>query len=134
MFGMTPFGWRFMSALFGIFMVPLFYLFAKRLFQNTFAATATAILLVFDCMHFMLSRIATIDIFVAFFIILAYYYLYRYFLADQQYRQTSESLTVSERRYYSRNDKQQGPQENKDTLHKSKPCGSKNRSLPESSE
>ena len=79
MFGMTPFGWRFMSALFGIFMVPLFYLFAKRLFQNSFAATATTILLVFDCMHFMLSRIATIDIFVAFFIILAYYYLYRYF-------------------------------------------------------
>lgn len=93
MFGMTPFGWRFMSALFGIFMVPLFYLFAKRLFQNTFAATATTILLVFDCMHFMLSRIATIDIFVAFFIILAYYYLYRYFLADHQYRQTSECLS-----------------------------------------
>ncbi len=93
MFGMTPFGWRFMSALFGIFMVPLFYLFAKRLFQNTFAATATTILLVFDCMHFMLSRIATIDIFVAFFIILAYYYLYRYFLADHKYRQTSECLS-----------------------------------------
>jgi len=36
MFGMTPFGWRFMSALFGIFMVPLFYLFARELPQSIF--------------------------------------------------------------------------------------------------
>ena len=93
MFGMTPFGWRFMSALFGILMVPLFYLFAKRLFTRTYVAVATTLLLVFDCMHFTLSRIATIDIFVAFFIILAYYYLYRYFIVDHQYRQTAQCLS-----------------------------------------
>lgn len=92
-FGMTPFGWRFMSALFGILLVPLMYLFAKRLFGNTYIATATTMLVTFDCMHFTLSRIATIDIFVAFFIVLAYYYLYRYFLADMHYRQGGTSLT-----------------------------------------
>ncbi len=86
LFGMTPFGWRFMSVVFGILLIPVMYLFAKRLFKDTFVATATAGLLVFDCMHYNLSRIATIDIFAAFFILLMYYCLYRYFLADQAYR------------------------------------------------
>lgn len=87
LFGMTPFGMRFMSAIFGILMVPLIYLFAKHLFKNTFCATATAFLLVFDCMHFTLSRIATIDIFAAFFILLMYYLMYRYFEENTIYRQ-----------------------------------------------
>lgn len=86
LFGMTPFGMRFMPAVFGILMVPLIYLFAKRLFKNTFCATATTFLLVFDCMHFTLSRIATIDIFEAFFILLMYYFMYRYIEEDTVYR------------------------------------------------
>lgn len=93
LFGMTPFGWRFMSAVFGILMVPLMYVFAKKLSDSTFAATATTLLLVADCMHLTLSRIATIDIFVAFFIMMAYYYLFRYFVEDHAYRQTPEALT-----------------------------------------
>lgn len=93
LFGMTPFGWRFMSAVFGILMVPLMYVFAKKLSGNTFAATATTLLLVADCMHLTLSRIATIDIFVAFFILMAYYYLYCYFTEDHAYRQTPQALT-----------------------------------------
>ncbi len=85
-FGMNPFGWRFMSVVFGILLVPLMYLFTKRLFKSTFIATAATCLLVFDCMHFTLSRIATIDIFAAFFILLMYYFMYRYFEADSAYR------------------------------------------------
>ncbi len=89
LFGMTPFGMRFLPAIFGILMVPLIYLFAKRLFRNTFCAAATTFLLVFDCMHFTLSRIATIDIFAAFFILLMYYFMYRYIEADTAYRAES---------------------------------------------
>lgn len=81
-FGMTPFGWRFMCAVFGILIVGVMYLFAKRLFNNTFIAAATAALLTFDCMHYNLSRIATIDIFAAFFILLMYYFMYEYMLRD----------------------------------------------------
>lgn len=92
LFGMTPFGWRFMSAIFGILLVPLMYVFAKSLFRNTFVASATTLLLVADCMHLTLSRIATIDIFVAFFILASYYYLYRYFQQDISYRQTTAAL------------------------------------------
>jgi dolichyl-phosphate-mannose--protein O-mannosyl transferase len=78
LFGMNPFGWRFMSALMGILMLPLIYAFGKALFANTLAATAATIMLAFDCMHFALSRIATIDIYAAFFILLMYYLMLRY--------------------------------------------------------
>ena len=94
-FGMTPFGWRIMSVLFGILIIPLMYLFAKKLFKDIYAATATTALLAFDCMHYTLSRIATIDIFAAFFILLMYYYMFRYLEADHQYRMTKNALTDS---------------------------------------
>lgn len=81
-FGMTPFGWRFMSAIFGILIIGVMYVFAKKLFGSTFIATATAGLLTFDCMHYTLSRIATIDIFAAFFILLMYYFMYEYMVKD----------------------------------------------------
>lgn len=78
LFGMNPFGWRFMLALMGTLMVPVMYLFAKKMTDSTFVATATTLLLVCDCMHFGLSRISTIDIPVALFIMLMYYFMYRY--------------------------------------------------------
>ncbi len=84
LFGMTPFGWRFIPALFGILMIPLIYLFGKLLFDNKLAAAAVTVLLAADCMHYTLSRIATIDIFAAFFILLMYYLLLRYFLTDMK--------------------------------------------------
>lgn len=83
-FGMTPFGWRFFVALFGIMMIPLMYVFAKRLFANTFAATAVGIFITFDCMHYTLSRIATIDIISAFFIIACFYFMYVFLERDYE--------------------------------------------------
>ncbi|MBR2717342.1 MAG: glycosyltransferase family 39 protein, partial [Oscillospiraceae bacterium] len=35
LFGMTPFGWRFMGALTGVLMVPLMYLLVKQLTKDT---------------------------------------------------------------------------------------------------
>lgn len=90
-FGMTPFGWRFMPVVFGILIIPLMYLFAKRLFKDTYIATAASLLLAFDCMHYTLSRIATIDIFAAFFILLMYYFMYQYLQRDHEYRKTRAS-------------------------------------------
>lgn len=81
-FGMNPFGWRFMSVIFGILLIPVMYLFARRLLGEPFLAASTTALLVFDCMHYNLSRIATIDIFAAFFILSMYYFMYRYFQRD----------------------------------------------------
>lgn len=78
LFGLNPFGWRFMSVVFGTLMVPLMYVFSKRLFKNILIPCAVTFLLCFDFMHFTLSRICTIDIFIGFFILLMYYYMYKY--------------------------------------------------------
>ena len=83
LFGMNPFGWRFMSAIFGILMLPLIYLLGKKLFDSTTAAVAATLILAADSMHFALSRIATIDIFAAFFILLMYYFMLCYIKTDR---------------------------------------------------
>lgn len=75
-FGMTPFGWRVMGTLFGIFMIPLFYLFLKKLFRETRYAVMGTALFAFDFMHFSLTRMGTIDSYPVFFILAMYYFMY----------------------------------------------------------
>lgn len=79
LFGMNPFGWRIMGVLFGAGMIPVMYLFAKKLFGGYLFPLVAAFLLTFDFMHFTLSRIATIDVYTTFFILLMYYFMYDYF-------------------------------------------------------
>ena len=78
-FGMTPFGWRFAGTLFGALMVPLMYLFGKKMFGSSFWAFFTAFIFTFDFMHYTQTRLATIDTYVTFFIILMYYFMYDYY-------------------------------------------------------
>ena len=77
-FGMNPFGWRFMGTLFGVLMLPVFYLFSKKMFGKTWLAASVTTLFAFDFMHFAQTRIATIDVFVTFFIILMYFFMFWY--------------------------------------------------------
>lgn len=78
LFGMNPFGWRFMGTLFGVLMVPIIYVFAKKLFKETWISTVATLLFTFDFMHFTQTRIATIDVFVTLFIMLSYYFMFCY--------------------------------------------------------
>lgn len=90
LFGMNPFGWRFMGVLCGTMVVPFLYLFALRLTGKTKYACLTLVLSVTEFMHFTLSRIATLDSIVALFIVAMFYFMYafmqtkkkRYLLAD----------------------------------------------------
>jgi 4-amino-4-deoxy-L-arabinose transferase-like glycosyltransferase len=76
LFGMTPFGWRFMCAICGMLMVPVIYMFAWMLSRKGKIAFLTTLLLCFGFMNFTLSRIATIDIIVALFIMLMFFFMY----------------------------------------------------------
>lgn len=78
LFGMNPFGWRFMCALFGTLLIPLMYLFARKMFCRTDIACLTTVLLGTAFMNTTLSRIATIDILVAFFSMLMFFCMYGY--------------------------------------------------------
>ncbi len=77
-FGMTPFGWRFMGILFGILMIPVMYLLLKSIFKKTNIAFLGTTLLAFESMHFTQTRLSTIDTYVVFFIMLMYLFMYRY--------------------------------------------------------
>ncbi len=84
LFGMTPFGWRFMGTLFGVLMLPLMYEFFRRMFGGIWVPTLGSIILATDFMHFSQTRIATIDSYAVFFILLMYYFMYRYITEDNK--------------------------------------------------
>ena len=69
-FGMTGFGWRFSGTLFGVLLVPLAWCFARRLTRRRWVGLVAGCLLALDFMRFSQSRIATIDIYGTFFILL----------------------------------------------------------------
>ncbi len=77
-FGMNPFGWRIVGTLFGIAMIPLMYLLGKRMFGRSEYAFVSSFLLTVDGLHFVQTRIATIDVYGVFFILLMFYFMYRY--------------------------------------------------------
>lgn len=68
-FGMDPFGWRVAAAVVGSLMVLVMVRLARRLTGSTFLGVLAGLLLCFDGLQFVLSRLALLDIFVAFFLL-----------------------------------------------------------------
>ena len=77
-FGMNPFGWRIIGTLFGIAMLPFLYLLGKKMTNSTPTAALACFLFAFDFMHFTQTRLATIDVYITFFVIAMYYFMYSY--------------------------------------------------------
>lgn len=97
-FGMCPFGWRFMGTLFGVIMLPVMYLIARKLTDKTWLSTVITLLFALDFMHFTQTRIATIDVFVTLFIMLEYYFMlcyYRMSFYDTPLKKTFIPLILS---------------------------------------
>lgn len=74
-FGYNAFGWRIMSAAFGIALVPLVYLLARKLFRDQGVGLIAGLLVAADFLLVVQSRIAMLDIFLAFFIVLGFLFL-----------------------------------------------------------
>jgi dolichyl-phosphate-mannose-protein mannosyltransferase len=68
-FGMDPFGWRIAAAVVGALMVLVMCRFARRVTGSTALGLAGGLLLSLDGLHLVLSRLALLDIFLAFFIL-----------------------------------------------------------------
>ena len=81
-FGMTPFGWRFSGAVFGVAMLVVMYLLLKNIFGKTPVAICGTLLFGFDFMRFTQTRIATIDTYGVFFILLSFFFMYRHIATD----------------------------------------------------
>lgn len=94
LFGMTPFGWRFAGTFFGVLILAVLYVFAKRIFRRTDYAFITAGLFAADCMHFAQTRIATIDTYALFFTLLMFLFMGDYIAEDFEKRPYWKKLTL----------------------------------------
>lgn len=97
-FGMNPFGWRIAGTFVGILMIPVIYIFSKKLLKHSWMAIAVCLLFTFDFMHFAQTRIATIDVYVTFFIMLMYLFMFKYYTMsfyDTPFKKTLVPLALS---------------------------------------
>jgi dolichyl-phosphate-mannose--protein O-mannosyl transferase len=70
-FGMDPFGWRIAAAVVGSLMILVLIRLVRRLTGSSLLGAVAGLLMTFDGLEFVLSRLALLDIFGAFFILLA---------------------------------------------------------------
>ena len=96
-FGMTPFGWRFPGAVFGVGMLIVLYIFLKNMFGKTPVAICGTLLFGFDFMRFVQTRIATIDTYGVFFILMSFFFMYRYITTepDSPFRKSLTPLALT---------------------------------------
>ena len=81
-FGMNPFGWRFMGALSGALILGILYFLLKNMFGKRFIAICGTAVFAFSFMHFTQTRIATIDTYSVLFVLLMFWFMYRYISLD----------------------------------------------------
>ncbi|GGY93482.1 phospholipid carrier-dependent glycosyltransferase [Streptomyces poonensis] len=72
LFGFTPFGWRFMTALLGTLSVLMLCRIGRRLFRSTFLGCLAGALMAVDGLHFVMSRTALLDQVLMFFVLAAF--------------------------------------------------------------
>ncbi|MCW2623262.1 MAG: phospholipid carrier-dependent glycosyltransferase [Frankiales bacterium] len=72
LFGEDPFGWRFASAVVGTLTVVLVVRAGRRMTGSTLLGCLAGLVLSLDGLHFVQSRIATLDIFLAFWVTAAF--------------------------------------------------------------
>jgi dolichyl-phosphate-mannose-protein mannosyltransferase len=72
LFGMTPFGWRFTVALLGTLSVLMICRIARRMTRSTLLGCVAGLLLTFDGLEFVMSRISLLDLIEMFWILAAF--------------------------------------------------------------
>ncbi|MFJ5547774.1 dolichyl-phosphate-mannose--protein mannosyltransferase [Streptomyces sp. NPDC093225] len=72
LFGLDPFGWRFMTALLGTLSVLMLCRIGRRLFRSTFLGCLAGLLLAVDGLHLVMSRTALLDLVLMFFVLAAF--------------------------------------------------------------
>ena len=78
LFGFSPFTFRLMNNLFGIILIPIMYILAKKIFKNRKWALLGGLLMMFDNFHFAHTRICLIDGIQVTFILLSVLFMKNY--------------------------------------------------------
>jgi dolichyl-phosphate-mannose-protein mannosyltransferase len=74
-FGFRSFGWRVVPAIFGSVLPALVYALARKLFENRWIGGVAGVLTATEFLQIVQSRVAMLDIFLAFFVVLGFLYL-----------------------------------------------------------
>ncbi len=93
LFGMNTFGWRFMPALFGTLTVLLVIRTVRRMTRSTLIGCIAGVLLAVDGLHFVMSRVALLDIFLAFWLVAAISCL----VADRDWTRRRQAASLDRR-------------------------------------
>ena len=80
---MTQFNYRLMGNIAGILMIIVMYLFAKDMFKKRKYSVFAALLMTFDTFHFAQTRLGTIDSFLVLFIMLSFFFMFKYCKYDK---------------------------------------------------
>ncbi len=83
LFGMTPFGWRFMNVLFSGVLIFMAYHFGRHLFGKQEYGFISAFLMTYSFMHLAQARVGLIDTFGVLFVFISYFYLYRFIVRQE---------------------------------------------------
>jgi dolichyl-phosphate-mannose-protein mannosyltransferase len=92
LFGMNPFGWRILGVFAAAAMIPLMFLFGKRMFKSSLAGFIAAFLITFDFMHFSLARLATGEIYLLLFSLLMFYFAFDFLSKREEYAAEEEGV------------------------------------------
>ena len=76
-FGFNEFGWRISAAIIGSLAIVLMYFVAQRLFNSYFLSLTASLFMLFDGLELVQSRVALLDIFLMFFLLLTLFFLVR---------------------------------------------------------
>jgi dolichyl-phosphate-mannose--protein O-mannosyl transferase len=88
--GIFPFSWRLMTLLFGFGGVVFVYFFGRRIGLTRFQGVVASFLLVGSGSWYVMSRLAMLDIFLAVFVLLAGFFLYRFLSVNNFSRNLAE--------------------------------------------
>ncbi|MEU4210241.1 phospholipid carrier-dependent glycosyltransferase [Streptomyces sp. NPDC026206] len=72
LYGLNPFGWRFMVAVLGTLSVLMLCRIGRRMFRSTFLGCLAGALLAVDGLHFVMSRTSLLDSVLMFFVLAAF--------------------------------------------------------------
>jgi hypothetical protein len=82
-FGNNPFAFRLPGNIAGILIIFVMYVLAKTLFKKTRYAVLAALVMALDGMHFVQTRIGTMDSFLVLFIMASYLFMLKYVLLSK---------------------------------------------------
>jgi len=83
-FGMTPFGWRFINVIFAGILIFMAYYFAIKMFKEEQYGFMASFLMTYSFMHLAQARIGLIDTFGVLFVFASYFYLYQFIVKQKR--------------------------------------------------